>query len=91
MPHNRRAWVSSEVRSEELRTQRANVRTFLAWVRVALALMVLGVVVAKINPIMRSLGYRHVRTLPAGPASLFGIALVLGAAIVVVLAVVSFL
>jgi hypothetical protein len=53
--------------------------------------MVLGVVVAKINPIMRSLGYRHVRTLPAGPASLFGIALVLGAAIVVVLAVVSFL
>lgn len=91
MPRSSRIWARSEIRTEELRTQLANVRTFLAWVRVALALMVFGVVVAKMSLIIRSLGYRHVRTLPTGQASLFGVALVFGAAIVLVLALVSLL
>jgi putative membrane protein len=74
----------------------ANERTFLAWVRTAIAVMAFGFLVAKFNIFLkiaaRSLGGGHTVALPGGGfGGAAGIVLILAGTLMVALAAVRFL
>jgi putative membrane protein len=64
----------------------ANERTLLAWVRTAVAIMALGFVVARFGLLIRELARVGVPQLPPGVSTAFGVALVLGGLMLLVLA-----
>jgi putative membrane protein len=75
----------------ELRDQLANERTFLAWIRTAIAIVALGFVVAKFGILLREVGGTHVHHLTASAGSVVGVALVAAGMITAIMAALRFL
>ena len=75
----------------ELRDHLANERTFLAWIRTAIAIVALGFVVAKFGILLREVGGTHVHALTARAGAVVGVALVIAGMITAFLATLRFL
>lgn len=78
--------------SEELRTQLANERTFLAWVRTGLALVAFGFVVEKAGPFLRTLAPEIAaqESTFIHTSGIAGIVLMLAGSVVIILATLRF-
>lgn len=74
----------------ELRDHLANERTFLSWVRTAIAVVALGFVVAKSGILLREVGAGHVHAETARAGAAVGVALVFAGILIAVLGAVRF-
>lgn len=74
----------------ELRDHLANERTFLSWVRTAIALVALGFVVAKSGILLREVGAGHVHAETARAGAVVGVILVLAGMLIAVLGAARF-
>lgn len=76
---------------DTVRDHLANERTLLAWARTGIAVIALGFVVARFSLLIRELGVKaSLAHLPQGSSTLFGTALVVVGAVLMVLATVRF-
>lgn len=73
-----------------LRDHLANERTFLAWMRTAIAIVALGFVVSKFGLVLREVGGPHVHPVTARLGAIIGTVLVVGGAAATVLATFKF-
>jgi putative membrane protein len=74
-----------------LRDHLANERTFLAWMRTAIAIVALGFVTAKFGLLLREIGGTHIHPATSQFGAVVGTVLVLGGALTAVLATFKFL
>jgi putative membrane protein len=77
-------------RPNELRDHLANERTFLSWVRTAIAIVALGFVVAKSGILLREVGAGHVQAETARAGAVVGVILVFAGMVTAVLGAVRF-
>ncbi|MGI8824569.1 MAG: YidH family protein [Chloroflexota bacterium] len=73
-----------------LRDHLANERTFLSWIRTAIAVVALGFVVARFGIIIREVGGAHVHAMTAQAGAAVGVVLVIGGIAAVALATKKF-
>jgi putative membrane protein len=77
-------------RPNELRDHLANERTFLSWVRTAIAIVALGFVVAKSGILLREVGAGHVQAETARASAVVGVILVFAGMLIAVLGSIRF-
>ncbi|HEY8687568.1 MAG TPA: DUF202 domain-containing protein [Chloroflexota bacterium] len=82
--------MTDQTRPNELRDHLANERTFLSWVRTAIALVALGFVVAKSGILLREVGAGHVQAETARAGAVVGVILVFAGLLIAVLGAVRF-
>jgi putative membrane protein len=77
-------------RPNELSDHLANERTFLSWVRTAIAIVALGFVVAKSGILLREVGAGHVQAETARAGAVVGVILVFAGMLIAVLGSIRF-
>jgi putative membrane protein len=82
--------MTDQSRPNELRDHLANERTFLSWVRTAIAIVALGFVVAKSGILLREVGAGHVQAEAARAGAVAGVILVFAGMLIAVLGAVRF-
>src|SRR5436305_14288877 len=82
--------MTDRPRPNELRDHLANERTFLSWVRTAVALVALGFVVAKSGILLREVGSGHIHAETARAGAVVGIILVVAGLLIAVLGAARF-
>jgi putative membrane protein len=82
--------MTDQPRPNELRDHLANERTFLSWVRTAIAIVALGFVVAKSGILLREVGAGHVQAETARAGAVVGVILVFAGMLIAVLGAVRF-
>ena len=82
--------MSQSTNPNELRDHLANERTFLSWLRTAIAIVALGFVVAKSGILLREVGSTRVHAETARAGAVVGVALVFAGILIAVLGSVRF-
>lgn len=82
--------MTDQTRPNELRDHLANERTFLSWIRTAIALVALGFVVAKSGILLREVGAGHIHAQTSEAGAVVGVVLVFAGMLIAVLGAVRF-
>ncbi len=83
--------VGSSNSSKHVSDHLANERTFLAWLRTAIATIAFGFVVARFGILLRELQVKHQNTVSVHYSSEFGVALTILGVVIMIAALLSFL
>lgn len=82
--------MDAPVNPNELRDHLANERTFLSWMRTAIAIVALGFLVAKSGILLREVGSGHIHAATAPAGAIVGVILVFAGLLIALLGSIRF-